>query len=150
MPPSQPCCGPTVCGQTDPEPSLRLTALETMVKEVRTSTSSMTSVPKPLKFLRPHYGTLKANYASAVAGPAKTLLADVSRRCCCLSDFPAAGPPRLPAPILTHPSLGDASLSAHPRPPSPPLTHHPRPALSCSPFCMHGFLPTLRCSPFWR
>ncbi|GMN53862.1 hypothetical protein TIFTF001_023003 [Ficus carica] len=32
------------------------------VQEIRTSTSSMTSVPKPLKFLRPHYGTLKAYY----------------------------------------------------------------------------------------
>ena len=31
-------------------------------QEIRTSTSSMTSVPKPLKFLRPHYGTLKAFY----------------------------------------------------------------------------------------
>lgn len=28
-------------------------------QEIRTATSSMTSVPKPLKFLRPHYGTLK-------------------------------------------------------------------------------------------
>ena len=37
----------------------------------------MTSVPKPLKFLRPHYGTLKDNYAAAAAGPAKTMLADV-------------------------------------------------------------------------
>lgn len=62
---------------SDPEPTLRLTALEAMVKEVRTSTSSMTSVPKPLKFLRPHYGTLKDNYAAAAAGPAKTMLADV-------------------------------------------------------------------------
>jgi len=62
---------------SDPEPSLRLTALEAMVNEVRTSTSSMTSVPKPLKFLRPHYGTLKTNYEVAAAGPAKTLLADV-------------------------------------------------------------------------
>jgi 26S proteasome regulatory subunit N1 len=62
---------------SDPEPSLRLAALETMVKEVRTSTSSMTSVPKPLKFLRPHYDTLKSNYTSAAEGPAKTMLADV-------------------------------------------------------------------------
>lgn len=31
-------------------------------QEIRTSTSSMTSVPKPLKFLRPHYGTLKSFY----------------------------------------------------------------------------------------
>merc|ERR1719267_497696 len=37
----------------------------------------MTSVPKPLKFLRPHYGTLKANHVAAEAGPTKTLLADV-------------------------------------------------------------------------
>ena len=62
---------------SDPEPKLRLTALESMVQEVRTSTSSMTSVPKPLKFLRPHYATLKGNYATATAGPTKTMLADV-------------------------------------------------------------------------
>ena len=62
---------------SDPEASLRLTALETMVSEVRTSTSSMTSVPKPLKFLRPHYSTLKDNYAAAKPGKDKTLLADV-------------------------------------------------------------------------
>ena len=30
--------------------------------ELRTATASMTSVPKPLKFLRPHYGALKAYY----------------------------------------------------------------------------------------
>ena len=30
--------------------------------EVRSSTSSMTSVPKPLKFLSPHYDALKAFY----------------------------------------------------------------------------------------
>ena len=58
-------------------PELCLNALETMVSEVRTSTSSMTSVPKPLKFLRPHFVTLKANYESLAAGPAKTMLADV-------------------------------------------------------------------------
>ena len=48
-----------------------------MVNEVRMSTSSMTSVPKPLKFLRPHYATLKATYETAPIGEAKTLLADV-------------------------------------------------------------------------
>lgn len=31
-------------------------------QEIRTATSSMTSVPKPLKFLRPHYKTLKTHY----------------------------------------------------------------------------------------
>ena len=34
-------------------------ALESLRTLIRTSTSSMTSVPKPLKFLRPHYADLK-------------------------------------------------------------------------------------------
>jgi 26S proteasome regulatory subunit N1 len=42
---------------------LRMQALEVIVTELRTSTSSMTSVPKPLKFLRPHFNVLKALYA---------------------------------------------------------------------------------------
>nr|KJB12471.1 hypothetical protein B456_002G020200 [Gossypium raimondii] len=46
----------------DSDPGLQKVALESMRHEIRTSTSSMTSVPKPLKFLRPHYGTLKAFY----------------------------------------------------------------------------------------
>lgn len=33
-------------------------ALETLRTLIRTSTSSMTSVPKPLKFLRPHFDEL--------------------------------------------------------------------------------------------
>ena len=37
-------------------------ALEALRTQIRSSTSSMTSVPKPLKFLRPHYGTLKDLY----------------------------------------------------------------------------------------
>jgi 26S proteasome regulatory subunit N1 len=41
---------------------IRLTALDVIVNELRTATSSMTSVPKPLKFLRPHFGTLKTLY----------------------------------------------------------------------------------------
>jgi hypothetical protein len=36
--------------------------LETLRILIRTSTSSMTSVPKPLKFLRPHYIDLQALY----------------------------------------------------------------------------------------
>jgi len=39
-------------------------ALEHLRNEIRTSTSSMTSVPKPLKFLRPHWETLKEVYES--------------------------------------------------------------------------------------
>jgi 26S proteasome regulatory subunit N1 len=41
---------------------LRLQSLDVIVTELRTSTSSMTSVPKPLKFLRPHFSVLKKFY----------------------------------------------------------------------------------------
>jgi hypothetical protein len=34
--------------------------LEVIVTELRSATSSMTSVPKPLKFLRPHFADLKS------------------------------------------------------------------------------------------
>ena len=37
-------------------------ALDHLINEIRTSTSSMTAVPKPLKFLRPFYDTLKSVY----------------------------------------------------------------------------------------
>jgi len=38
---------------------IRLKALDVIVTDLRSSTSSMTSVPKPLKFLRPHFAVLK-------------------------------------------------------------------------------------------
>jgi len=41
---------------------LRLKALDMIVTELRTATASMTSVPKPLKFLRPHFAVLKGLY----------------------------------------------------------------------------------------
>lgn len=37
-------------------------ALESLRSQIRASTTSMTSVPKPLKFLRPHYESLKEVY----------------------------------------------------------------------------------------
>ena len=37
----------------------------------------MTSVPKPLKFLRPHLQTLKDTYAKLKPGENKKLLADI-------------------------------------------------------------------------
>jgi 26S proteasome regulatory subunit N1 len=43
---------------------IRLTALDVIVNELRTATSSMTSVPKPLKFLRPYFSALKTLYVS--------------------------------------------------------------------------------------
>eukprot|EP00320_Phaeocystis_rex_P019011 CAMPEP_0119057336 /NCGR_PEP_ID=MMETSP1178-20130426/1809_1 /TAXON_ID=33656 /ORGANISM="unid sp, Strain CCMP2000" /LENGTH=627 /DNA_ID=CAMNT_0007038153 /DNA_START=52 /DNA_END=1932 /DNA_ORIENTATION=+ len=61
----------------DKELEIRRAALQAMVKEIRTSTSSMTSVPKPLKFLRPHYAILKESYKAASADETKVMLADV-------------------------------------------------------------------------
>jgi 26S proteasome regulatory subunit N1 len=57
-------CVATLMDKDDPKVTveLRLTALQVLVTELRTATSSMTSVPKPLKFLRPHYPSLKAYY----------------------------------------------------------------------------------------
>ncbi|KAJ9170913.1 hypothetical protein P3X46_018975 [Hevea brasiliensis] len=61
----------------DPDPGLQKVALESMRQEIRTSTSSMTSVPKPLKFLRPHYGTLKSYYETMADSDLKKYLADI-------------------------------------------------------------------------
>ncbi|KAI8488617.1 26S proteasome non-ATPase regulatory subunit 2 [Branchiostoma belcheri] len=51
-------------------------ALESLRKMIRESTSSMTSVPKPLKFLRPHYNTLKTVY-DKMQGENKRFCADI-------------------------------------------------------------------------
>uniref|UniRef100_A0A8D0AR94 26S proteasome non-ATPase regulatory subunit 2 n=1 Tax=Sander lucioperca TaxID=283035 RepID=A0A8D0AR94_SANLU len=52
-------------------------ALEELRRLIRSSTTSMTSVPKPLKFLRPHYGKLKEIYEGMAAGENKRFCADV-------------------------------------------------------------------------
>eukprot|EP00002_Diphylleia_rotans_P008447 TRINITY_DN1828_c0_g2_i1.p1 TRINITY_DN1828_c0_g2~~TRINITY_DN1828_c0_g2_i1.p1 ORF type:complete len:870 (-),score=207.08 TRINITY_DN1828_c0_g2_i1:486-3095(-) len=52
-------------------------ALERMRAEIKNSTSSMTSVPKPLKFLRPHYETLKKYFAEHEDCPNRALLSDI-------------------------------------------------------------------------
>lgn len=46
------------------EPNTKLydPALESLKTLIKSSTTSMTSVPKPLKFLRPQYGRIKAIY----------------------------------------------------------------------------------------
>jgi len=54
--------------------SLYMPSLETMRSLIRASTTSMTSVPKPLKFMRPHYATMKEIYEKMPAGPAKASL----------------------------------------------------------------------------
>ncbi|KAM8768799.1 26S proteasome non-ATPase regulatory subunit 2 [Acanthopagrus schlegelii] len=52
-------------------------ALEELRRLIRSSTTSMTSVPKPLKFLRPHYGKLKEIYDGMAVGENKRFCADV-------------------------------------------------------------------------
>uniref|UniRef100_A0A7S4T185 Uncharacterized protein n=1 Tax=Alexandrium monilatum TaxID=311494 RepID=A0A7S4T185_9DINO len=61
----------------DPDVGVAKLALETMVTELKTSTSSMTSVPKPLKFLRPHYPALTEHYAKMPESSLKSFFADI-------------------------------------------------------------------------
>ncbi|VFQ84091.1 unnamed protein product [Cuscuta campestris] len=61
----------------DPDPSLQAVALQGMSQEIQTAISSMTSVPKPIKFLRHHYGTLKSHYENMPNSDAKKLMADI-------------------------------------------------------------------------
>uniref|UniRef100_A0A7S0WQH9 26S proteasome non-ATPase regulatory subunit 2 homolog n=1 Tax=Pyramimonas obovata TaxID=1411642 RepID=A0A7S0WQH9_9CHLO len=61
----------------DADSGVQKLALESLRKEIRSATSSMTSVPKPLKFLRPHYDLLKELYEKMPKGENKVLLADV-------------------------------------------------------------------------
>ena len=48
--------------------------MRTAIKE---ATASMTSVPKPLKFLRGHYGELKTTFDGIAAGANSQSLADI-------------------------------------------------------------------------
>ncbi|EFJ39963.1 26S proteasome regulatory complex [Volvox carteri f. nagariensis] len=63
----------------DPDPGVVKLALTTMLSEIRSATASMTSVPKPLKFLRPHYDAMKTRLESMPAeqGENRAMLADV-------------------------------------------------------------------------
>lgn len=61
----------------DPDAGVQALALASITKEIHTATSSMTSVPKPLKFLRAHYDTLRARFDTLPAGPNKAQLADI-------------------------------------------------------------------------
>ena len=61
----------------EPDMSLYLPALITMKDFIKTSTSSMTAVPKPWKFLMPHYKDLTTTFESWPSGEAKDAVADV-------------------------------------------------------------------------
>eukprot|EP00090_Calanus_glacialis_P024916 TRINITY_DN3867_c0_g1_i1.p1 TRINITY_DN3867_c0_g1~~TRINITY_DN3867_c0_g1_i1.p1 ORF type:complete len:913 (+),score=317.38 TRINITY_DN3867_c0_g1_i1:53-2791(+) len=52
-------------------------ALTSLTSLIRASTTSMTSVPKPLKFMIPHFDAMKAAYEKMAAGPVKKQCADV-------------------------------------------------------------------------
>eukprot|EP00740_Mantoniella_antarctica_P001514 CAMPEP_0181360948 /NCGR_PEP_ID=MMETSP1106-20121128/6991_1 /TAXON_ID=81844 /ORGANISM="Mantoniella antarctica, Strain SL-175" /LENGTH=951 /DNA_ID=CAMNT_0023474361 /DNA_START=174 /DNA_END=3029 /DNA_ORIENTATION=- len=66
-----------VTRSADPEAGVAKLAMETMRSSIKSATSSMTSVPKPLKFLRPHLKTLKETYDKLVEGDNRKLLADI-------------------------------------------------------------------------
>lgn len=57
--------------------SLYPMALETLSSKIRASTTSMTSVPKPLKFMRPHYDTMKQIYEKITDPKTQEFCADV-------------------------------------------------------------------------
>lgn len=62
----------------DSNEGIQKAAIDAMTKEIRTSTSSMTSVPKPLKLLKPHYEIIKKTYEKySASSPNKIALADV-------------------------------------------------------------------------
>ncbi|KAJ1968583.1 proteasome regulatory particle base subunit, partial [Dimargaris xerosporica] len=61
----------------EPNTSLHQPALESLRTIIRTSTSSMTSVPKPLKFLRPHYDSMTELFDSWSPSPAKQSFAAI-------------------------------------------------------------------------
>jgi len=61
---------------TESDTSLYKAALDHIKEAIKTSTSSMTAVPKPLKFLRPHYEKLELAYESWSDGEDKSSLAD--------------------------------------------------------------------------
>lgn len=55
----------------EPDTTLYRPALDAIKNFIKTSTSSMTAVPKPLKFLRPHYDELTEVYERWQAGSEK-------------------------------------------------------------------------------
>lgn len=64
----------------DSDPGVQKVALETMREELK-ATGSVTSIPKPLKFLRPHYETLSKFYKTMKPSENKVSMDEVN---CCL------------------------------------------------------------------
>jgi hypothetical protein len=68
--------------QQESDKSLYKPTLEQIKDSIKTSTSSMTAVPKPLKFLRPHYEKLEEAYQSWPQGDDKVRSLPSSARPC--------------------------------------------------------------------
>ncbi|KAH0546132.1 26S proteasome non-ATPase regulatory subunit 2 [Cotesia glomerata] len=61
----------------DGDKRLHFPALEQLRAHIRASTTSMTSVPKPLKFMRPHYETMKSIYDKLQDQECRELCSDI-------------------------------------------------------------------------
>ncbi|XP_011314611.1 26S proteasome non-ATPase regulatory subunit 2 [Fopius arisanus] len=61
----------------DPDKKQHYPALDALRTKIRESTTSMTSVPKPLKFMRPHYDTMKSIYDKLNDKKSQELCADI-------------------------------------------------------------------------
>lgn len=61
----------------DSDAGIQKAALAAMCNEIRSATATMTSVPKPLKFLREHYDVLKARFEALPLGENRSALADI-------------------------------------------------------------------------
>jgi 26S proteasome regulatory subunit N1 len=66
----------------DKDAGIAKAALDSITKEIHSTTSSMTAVPKPLKFLRPHLEPLQAFFESMPAGTNRKTLADILSLMC--------------------------------------------------------------------
>lgn len=62
---------------TENDENLYLSALNVLSTKIKASTTSMTSVPKPLKFMRPHYDTMKLIYEKIKSPNVKKVCADI-------------------------------------------------------------------------
>lgn len=63
-----------VANKQESDTSLYVPALDAIKNFIKTSTSSMTAVPKPLKFLRPHFEELEQCYESWSDGKEKVYM----------------------------------------------------------------------------
>lgn len=62
---------------SEPDKNLYIPSLESLRSQIRSATTSMTSVPKPLKFLRKHFSTLKGLYEKMPTDETKRFTADI-------------------------------------------------------------------------